>query len=65
VVEEEPLPPGSELRTLANVLLSPHAAFYSEQSVQRLQQLAADEARRALLGQPLRCPVTPPSAPRK
>ncbi|MEO3756394.1 C-terminal binding protein [Streptomyces sp. B6B3] len=60
VVEEEPLPADSELRTLPNVQLTPHAAFYSEQSVRRLQELAADEARRALLGEPLRSPVALP-----
>ncbi len=60
VVEEEPLPADSELRTLPNVQLTPHAAFYSEESVRRLQELAADEARRALLGEPLRSPVALP-----
>ncbi|MFW6693263.1 C-terminal binding protein [Streptomyces sp. MAR4 CNX-425] len=64
VVEDEPLPAASELRSLPNVVLTPHAAFYSEQSVERLQQLAADEARRALLGEPLRSPVPLPAAAR-
>lgn len=60
VLEEEPLPDGSPLRAMDNVLLSPHAAFYSEKSVRLLQELAAQEAQRALLGQPLRSPVSLP-----
>lgn len=55
--EAEPLPTGSPLRSAPNLFLSPHAAFYSDASVQRLQQLAADEALRALRGAPLRCQI--------
>jgi D-3-phosphoglycerate dehydrogenase len=65
VVEGEPLSPDAELRRMHNLILTPHAAFYSEESVRRLQQLAAQEARRALLGEPLRCPVPLPSTARK
>lgn len=54
VYETEPLPADSPLRKLDNVVLTPHAAFYSTASVAALQQLAADEVRRALTGQPLR-----------
>lgn len=54
----EPLPPDSPLRTAPNVLLSPHAAFFSDTSVKRLQQLAAEEALRAARGEPLRCALT-------
>lgn len=57
VFEEEPLPEDSPLRASENLLLTPHIAWYSERAVERLQQLAAEEAARALLGQPLRCPV--------
>ncbi len=57
VFEEEPLPADSPLRDCPNLLLTPHAAWYSSRSMGRLQQLAAEEVRRALLGEPLRCPV--------
>lgn len=53
VFDPEPLLLESPLRGHDQVILTPHAAFYSEESVQRLQQLAADEAHRALNGQPL------------
>jgi D-3-phosphoglycerate dehydrogenase len=58
VHEIEPLPADSRLRSLPDVLLTPHAAFYSEASLANLQRLAAEEADRALAGEPLRCPVT-------
>ena len=57
VFEEEPLDADSPLRGLSNVLLTPHAAFYSDTSLANLQRLAAEEADRALTGTPLRCPV--------
>lgn len=57
VFEQEPLPESSPLRELDNLLLTPHIAWYSERAIERLQQLAAEEAARALQGQPLRCPV--------
>jgi D-3-phosphoglycerate dehydrogenase len=57
VFEEEPLPAASPLRGLPNVLLTPHAAFYSDTSLANLQRLAAEEADRALAGQALRCQV--------
>lgn len=57
VFETEPLPQESPLRHAPNILLSPHAAFYSDGSVRRLQRLAAEEGLRALRGEPLRCQV--------
>ena len=57
VFETEPLPAGSPLRTAPNLLLSPHAAWYSETSIGRLQTLAADEVTRFFNGDPPRCPV--------
>jgi D-3-phosphoglycerate dehydrogenase len=60
VFEEEPLPAASQLRFLSNVLLTPHAAFFSDTSLAALQRLAAEEADRALSGLPLRCAVVPP-----
>lgn len=57
VFEVEPLPQDSPLHDAPNLVLSPHAAFYSDASVRRLQRLAAEEAARALRGNPLRCRV--------
>ena len=57
VFEIEPLPRDSPLRHAPNLFMSPHAAFYSDASVRRLQQLAAEEAGRALRGEPLRCQI--------
>ena len=57
VFEQEPLPDDSPLRSCPNLLLTPHAAWYSARSMGRLQQLAAEEVGRALRGEPLRCPV--------
>jgi len=57
VFEEEPLPTAAELRSAPNTLLTPHAAWYSETSIARLQSLAADEVARHLRGETLRCPV--------
>jgi len=57
VTDPEPLPADSPLHTLPNVILTPHAAFYDEASLDRLQRLVSEEAGRALRGEPLRCPV--------
>ncbi len=59
VFEEEPLREDSPLRSHPDVLLTPHVAYYSERSVDDLQRLAAEEAARALAGEPLRCQVNP------
>ena len=58
VFEEEPLTADSRLALHPKILHSPHAGFYSTQSLERLERLAAEEAARHLLGQPLRCEVT-------
>lgn len=57
VFDPEPLSPGSPLRRMDNVFLTPHAAFYSAESLEALQRLAAEEAIRALAGEPLRSEV--------
>jgi D-3-phosphoglycerate dehydrogenase len=57
VFDPEPLDPSSRLRALPQVLLTPHAAFFSDDSVAALQRLACEEAARALAGEPLRCRV--------
>lgn len=53
----EVLPVDHPLRTHPHTVLTPHAAFYSEQSLRDLQRLAAEEALRAGRGEPLRCQV--------
>ncbi len=58
VFENEPLPAGVLLRDAPNAIFSPHAAFFSDASVERLQRLAAEEGLRALKGEPLRCALT-------
>ncbi len=58
VFDPEPLSPGSALRGMDNVILTPHAGFYSEGSLETLQRMAAEEAARALAGKPLRSAVT-------
>ncbi|SMG19530.1 C-terminal binding protein [Paracoccus sp. J56] len=58
VFEKEPLPQDSPLRKAPHVIMSPHAAFYSDASVDALQRLASEEALRGLRGEPLRCALT-------
>ncbi len=53
----EPLPADSPLRDAPNLLLTPHAAWYSDAAVARLQGLVAEEIGRALDGQPPRRPI--------
>ncbi len=53
----EPLPADSPLRGSPNLLLAPHAAWYSDAAVARLQGLVAEEIGRALDGQPPRRPI--------
>jgi len=57
VFDPEPLAADSRLRRLPEVLLTPHAAFFSDDSLAALQRLTAEEAARALAGEPLRCRV--------
>lgn len=57
VFEVEPLPLNSPLRTCPNLILTPHAAWYSTSAIERLQALAADEVRRHLTGAPMRRPA--------
>lgn len=61
VFEDEPLPSDSPLRSSDGVLLTPHAAFYSDDSIHTLQRLAAEEVERALAGRPMRSPVVGPT----
>ena len=50
VFEEEPLPPGSLLRTLDNVIFTDHAGWYSEESVVELKTKAARNVAAVLAG---------------
>ena len=62
VTAVEPLPPESPLWDLPNVVLSPHTAALSDQEDRRIAELAADNARRLLDGEPLRNVVDPRDA---
>lgn len=53
----EPLAADSPLRDAPNCLLSPHAAWYSEAAIDRLQRLVAEDISRALNGDAPRKPV--------
>jgi D-3-phosphoglycerate dehydrogenase / 2-oxoglutarate reductase len=59
VVDPEPPPPEHELRQMPNVLLTPHTAFYSEESQRELQRRAAEEVARVLRGEQPRSLVNP------
>ena len=57
VFRAEPLPVDSPLRNAPDLLLTPHAAWYSEASIDRLQGLVAEDIARALRGESPRKPV--------
>lgn len=57
VLEHEPPPADHPLLQAPRVILTPHVAFYSEESLQELQRKAAEEVARVLTGQPPRYPV--------
>jgi len=63
-IEEEPAKrrdwkPTNPLFTLPNVILTPHAAYYSEEAIHTVRDFAAREVVRVLTGQP---PVSPVNA---
>ena len=58
VVEKEP-PAGSPLLGRNNVIVTPHTAFYSEESLVELQTKAAEEVVCVLRGQAPKNPVNP------
>ena len=62
VTETEPIPVDHRLLKLDNAVVTPHAAWYSEEAVQSLQLKAAQEAARVLKGQPPLNPVNHPAA---
>jgi D-3-phosphoglycerate dehydrogenase / 2-oxoglutarate reductase len=57
VFATEPLPAGHVLRGAKNLILSPHAAWYSDESGDKLQNCVAEEIGRGLAGKPPRQPV--------
>jgi D-3-phosphoglycerate dehydrogenase len=59
VMETEPPGKGHPLYAFPNVIITPHIAFYSEQSVIDLKRMSAEEIARVLQGQPPRSPVNP------
>lgn len=59
VFEIEPLPDGSALRSLPNVLLTPHAAWYSAASLAELPVRAAQQVVDFLAGVPVPSIVNP------
>ncbi|MCL2396268.1 MAG: C-terminal binding protein [Acidimicrobiaceae bacterium] len=61
-IEEEPAKqrdwkPTNPLFELENVVITPHAAYYSEESIHTVRQFAAEEVVRVLSGQPALSPV--------
>ena len=60
VFESEPLPDDHPLRKSPNTLLTSHNAWYSEQSVPRLQELSAIEVAGFMTGEPPRNSVNTP-----
>lgn len=67
-LEEEPAKrrgwtPSSPLFGLGNVIITPHAAYYSEESIRTVREFAASETVRVLTGQPPRSPVNAAGVP--
>jgi len=57
VFHVEPLPADNPLRAAPNLLLTPHAAWYSEAAIHQMQYLVAQDITRALAGMGPRKPV--------
>jgi D-3-phosphoglycerate dehydrogenase len=61
-IEEEPAKrrdwrATNPLFRLDNVIITPHAAYYSEESIRTVREIASNEVVRVLTGQPPRSPV--------
>jgi len=57
VLETEPPPPDHPLRGMDNVILTPHAAFFSKEALTELEVRAAEEVARVLRGEAPRSPA--------
>jgi D-3-phosphoglycerate dehydrogenase len=64
VLESEPPALDHPLLALDNVVMTPHAAYYSDDALTFLQTAVAQEVARVLGGEPPRSPVNPGIAPR-
>jgi dihydroxy-acid dehydratase len=69
-IEEEPAKhrdwqPDSPLFGLDNVIVTPHAAYYSEESIRLVRTIASNEVVRVLTGQPPRSPVNVVEGPER
>lgn len=51
VLTQEPASAGNPLVSLSNIIVTPHAAFYSESAIAELQQKAATQVARVLRGE--------------
>lgn len=58
VFEQEPLPVDAPIRTVPNVVLSPHLAGHTDETYFRQGQAMVDEVQRFLRGEPLRYEIT-------
>jgi D-3-phosphoglycerate dehydrogenase len=65
VLEEEPLDPASPLLRMEQVIVTPHAAWYSEEGRSDLKRRAAEEAVRVLRGERPRHCVNPEALKRR
>ena len=65
VTDPEPPAPDDPLLTLDNVILTPHAAWYSEESREQVTMQAAQEVVRILNDERPRCAVNPDVVPRR
>ena len=59
VLEQEPIDPASPLLRMEQVIVTPHAAWYSEEGRSDLKRRAAEEAVRVLRGERPRHCVNP------
>ncbi|WP_373236385.1 C-terminal binding protein [Cohaesibacter celericrescens] len=60
-ISKEPITQDSPLLDMANVFITPHMAYYSEESSQELKRKVAEEAVRFAKGEPVHYPVNKPA----
>ena len=64
VLEKEPPSSDNPLLSMNNVMITPHASYYSDDSLSLLQTSVAEEVSRVLRGEKPRSPVNPRVIPR-